>query len=65
MVTSEVKMKVKSKVAKFTGDRKIIEVPNAVKDNFIIGEEVTIEKTKSGKITSVSKKPIFDKSKRT
>ena len=45
-------MKVKSKVAKFTGDRKIVEIPTAVKDNFKIGEEVTIEKTKSGKNNS-------------
>jgi len=40
------KMKVKSKVAKFTGERKIVEIPHAVKDNFEIGEDVTIEKIK-------------------
>ena len=37
-------MKIKSRVAKFTGDRKIVEIPIAVKDNFKIGEEVTIQK---------------------
>ena len=48
-------MKIKSKVAKFTGDRKIVEIPHAVKDNFKIGEEVTIEKKKkSGKNNSKS-----------
>lgn len=49
-------MKIKSKVAKFTGDRKIVEIPHAVKDNFNIGEEVTIEKNKikSGKNNSKS-----------
>jgi len=41
-------MKIKSKVAKFTGNRKIVEIPNAVKDNFNIGDEVTIEKKKVG-----------------
>ncbi len=41
-------MKFKSKVAKFTGERKIVEIPNAVKDNFKIGEEVTIEKKTGG-----------------
>jgi hypothetical protein len=45
-------MKIKSKVAKFTGDRKIVEIPTAVKDNFKIGEDVTIEK--SGKNNSRS-----------
>ena len=37
-------MKVKSKVAKFTGQRKIVEIPESVRDNFKIGEEVTIIK---------------------
>ena len=45
-------MKVKSKVAKY-GERKIAEIPKAVRDNFKIGEEVTIEKTtKKGKNNS-------------
>jgi len=38
-------MKVKSKVAKY-GERKIAEIPKAVRDNFKIGEDVTIEKSK-------------------
>ena len=38
-------MKIKSKIAKFTGNRKIIEIPESVRDNFNIGEEVTITKT--------------------
>lgn len=42
-------MKIKSKVAKFSNGRKIVEIPTAVKDNFKIGEDVTIEKTKGGK----------------
>lgn len=42
-------MKIKSKVVKFTGERKIVEIPHAVKDNFKIGEEVTIEKKKLGR----------------
>ena len=41
-------MKVKSKVSKFTNDRKIVEIPVAVRDNFKIGEEVTISKKKKG-----------------
>ena len=45
-------MKVKSKVVKY-GERKIVEIPKAVRDNFKIGEDVTIEKTKkSGKNNS-------------
>jgi len=36
-------MKIDSKVVKF-GERKIIEVPKAARDNFSIGEKVTIEK---------------------
>lgn len=46
-------MKVKSKVVKFTGDRKIIEIPKSVKDNFKIGEPVII--TKQNKIKDEKK----------
>jgi len=43
-------MKIKSKVAKFSNGRKIVEIPTSVKDNFKIGEEVTItKKDRSGK----------------
>ena len=42
-------MKIKVKVAKFSNGRKIVEIPHAVKDNFKIGEEVTIIKKKGGK----------------
>jgi len=38
------KMKFKSKVVKFTGERKIVEIPESVRNNFKIGEKVTIEK---------------------
>ncbi len=37
-------MKIKSKVSKFTGNRKIVEIPKPVRDNFKVGEEVTIIK---------------------
>ena len=37
-------IKIKSKVSKFTGDRKIVEIPKAARDNFRPGEEVNIEK---------------------
>jgi hypothetical protein len=37
-------MKALSKVTKFTGKRKIIEVPKAVRENFEYNEEVYIEK---------------------
>ena len=39
-------MKIRSKVAKFGNERKIIELPKAVRDNFKIGEEVVIDKVK-------------------
>ncbi len=42
-------MKIKAKVAKFSNGRKIIEIPTAVKDNFKIGEEVTITKKDGGR----------------
>ena len=42
-------MKVKAKVSKFTDERKIIEIPTAVRDNFKIGEEVTITKKDGGR----------------
>ena len=46
---SGTKMKFKSKVAKFTGERKIVEIPESIRDNFKIGEEVTILKKTGGK----------------
>lgn len=49
-------MKFKSKVAKFTGDRKIVEIPNAIKNNFKIGEEVTIEKSKQPSVPRRTKR---------
>ncbi len=39
-------MKIKSKVTKFCGERKIVEIPKAVRDNFKLKEEVNIEKIK-------------------
>ncbi len=42
-------IKIKSKVSKFTGDRKIVEIPVAVRDNFKLGEPVNIEKIKGAK----------------
>ncbi len=42
-------MKIKSKVTKFCGDRKIIEIPKAARDNFELKEEVIIEKIKNRK----------------
>jgi len=42
-------MMIKGKVAKFTDNRKIIEIPQSVRDNFSVGEEVIITKKKSGK----------------
>ena len=47
-------MKVKSKVYKFSGDRKIVEIPIAVRDNFKIGEEVFIVKKQGGSIKKYS-----------
>ncbi len=46
-------MRVKSKVSKFTGNRKIVEIPQAVRDNFKIGENVIIQKQKKGKKNEV------------
>ena len=40
-------IKIKSKVSKFSGDRKIVEIPAVVRDNFKIGEEVTINKRRA------------------
>ena len=37
---------VKSKVRKFQGDRKVIEVPKAVRDDYDAGEEVEFEKVR-------------------
>lgn len=45
-VNYHVNMKIKTKVVKFTGKRKIVEIPKTVRDNFEIGEEVEISKTK-------------------
>ena len=42
-------MKFKSKVAKFTGERKIVEIPESVRDNFKVGEEVMITKKDGGR----------------
>lgn len=39
-------MEIKSKVAKFGKERKIIEIPKAARDNFNSGEEVVIKKWK-------------------
>jgi len=39
-------MKIKSKIMKFSGDRKIVEIPKSVRDEFMVGEVVKIEKTK-------------------
>jgi len=39
-------MKIKSKVSKFTGERKIVELPVAVRDEFKIGEGVYVKKKK-------------------
>lgn len=41
-------MKVKSKIVKF-GDRKIVEIPKSIRDNFMIGEQVLIEKINGGR----------------
>ena len=38
-------MKTKSKVAKFGNERKIVEIPKAVRDEFEPGEEVYIKKS--------------------
>lgn len=38
---------VKSKVSRHSGERKIIEVPKAVRDDFDIGEEVEVRKVKN------------------
>lgn len=50
-------MKVTAKVARFTGDRKIVEIPWAIRDNFKIGEEVIIVKgsTKNSDTKKVKK----------
>ena len=39
-------MQIKSKVAKYCGDRKIVEIPSAARDNFKVGEVVKIIKEK-------------------
>ncbi len=36
-------MKVRSKVVKFGPERKIIEIPKSVRDNFEIGDEVELD----------------------
>ena len=40
------KIKIISKVIKFTGPRKIVEIPASIRDNFRLGETVSIEKIK-------------------
>jgi len=37
-------MNIKSRIAKFTGQRKIVEVPSKYRNLFEIGEEVVIKK---------------------
>lgn len=39
-------IKIKLKVVKFSGKRKIIELPKVIRGNFRIGEDVFIEKVK-------------------
>ena len=39
-------IKIHSRVSQFSGDRKIVEIPASVRDNFEVGEKVNIEKTK-------------------
>jgi len=39
-------MKIKSKVVKFGKERKIVEIPTAVRDNFRFGEVVFVSKIK-------------------
>jgi hypothetical protein len=42
-------MKIKSRVSKFSGERKIVEIPHSARDNFSIGEKVLISKEKGEK----------------
>lgn len=42
-------MKIKSKVSKFGNDRKMVEIPVSVRDNFDAGEEVEINKIEKRK----------------
>lgn len=42
-------MKAKSKVSKFTGDRKHIEIPILYREDFKIGDEVYIERIRRKK----------------
>ena len=42
-------MRIKSRVAKFSGDRKIVEIPQSARDNFVVGERVVIIKEKGDK----------------
>jgi uncharacterized membrane protein (UPF0127 family) len=37
-----------SKVAKFSGERKIIEIPKESRDEFNVGDKVKIRKVKNG-----------------
>ena len=48
-------MKVKSRVTKTTETRKHVEIPKAVRDEFLIGEEVYIVKKKAKKNIGVRK----------
>ncbi len=35
-------MKIRIKVAKFSGQRKILEIPKSIRDNFRIGENLVV-----------------------
>ena len=37
-------MEITSRVTKFTGERKVVEIPKAVRDEFAIGDKVKIRK---------------------
>jgi hypothetical protein len=46
VLTTLLTMKIKTKVSTFTKGRKIVEIPASVRDEFVVGEVVTIEKVK-------------------
>ena len=56
-------MKIKSKVTKFCGDRKIVEIPKAARDNFELKEEVYIEKIKNHKSVKKVNKDVDNNSR--
>ena len=39
---------IKSNIRKFQGNRKVIEVPKAVRDDYLEGEEVEFQKVRKG-----------------